>query len=218
MRSAITISLTAGRRHRRIRGCIIRIAFGTLAIAGILAATSQVLEAQDSGDFHRTWELIVPSGTLVPTGTQRESIKRGGLSAVQISYVIDPSLALNATVGWARSRDIASAGDPKLDLFTYDVGAEVRALRWLSGGPLSFSPFAGIGAGGRSYNYRSLDVDATHNLAAYGSIGGEVGFRRVHLRLEARDYVTGFKPLDGVGSTDTRNDVALMFGLRLGTR
>jgi hypothetical protein len=218
MRSAIAVTLTARRSNRPLHGCVARIAFGAFAVVGILAATTRDVEAQTGPEPHRTWELIVPSGTVIPTGTQREAIKRGGLTAVQLAYVVDPSLALTAMVGWVRSRDIASAGDPKLDLFTYDVGAELRAPRWLSSGLFSFSPFAGGGAGARSYNYRSLDVDARHNLAAYGSIGGEVGVGRVHLRVEARDYVTGFKPLDGTGSTDARNDVALMFGFRFGTR
>ena len=74
------------------------------------------------------------------------------------------------------------------------------------------------GAGGRSYNYRKLDVDATHNLAAYGSVGGELGIRRVRVRLEARDYVTGFKPLAGEGAARTGNDVVVMAGLRFVSR
>ena len=41
---------------------------------------------------------------------------------------------------------------------------------------------------------------------------------RMKLRLEARDYVTGFKPLVGEGDADSRNDVALMVGLRLKVR
>jgi hypothetical protein len=75
--------------------------------------------------------------------------------------------------------------------------------------------FAGLGAGGRTYNYRSLDVDATHNLAGYGGIGGELGVKRVRMRVEARDYVTGFRPLNGPGKGDTRNDVAVMAGVRI---
>ena len=85
---------------------------------------------------------------------------------------------------------------------------------WIGGGAITFSPFAGVGAGGRSYNHRSLDVDATHNVAAYGSAGAELGIRRVRQRLEVRDYVTGFRPLDGVGAARTGNDVVVMAGLR----
>ena len=158
------------------------------------------------------WELRVPGGALVPTGAQRDAIKRGNLTAIQVAYLARPTFAVTSTLGWARSRDVATAGAPKLDVFTYDVGAELRAPRQV------FSPFAGIGAGGRSYNYRKLDVDATHNLAAYGSVGGELGVRRVRIRLEARDYVGGFKPLGGEGTARTGNDVVVMAGVRIVSR
>lgn len=62
----------------------------------------------------------------------------------------------------------------------------------------------------QSYNYRSLDVNATHNLAGYCTIGGETGVRRVRLRLEVRDYVAGFKQLSGIGELEAHNDVVFM--------
>ena len=184
--------------------------------------TAGTLSAQDTGaakaSASSSWEFLVHSGTLVPTGVQRDAIKRGNLTAAQLSYVVRPELAITSTVGWARSRDAVIAGNPKLDVFTYDVGAEVRAPNWINGGAVSFTPFTGAGAGGRSYNYRKLDVDATHDLAAYGSIGGELGVRRVRVRIEARDYVAGFKPLNGIGSARTGNDVVVMAGLRIVSR
>lgn len=78
-------------------------------------------------------------------------------------------------------------------------------------------PFGGGGVGARSYNYRGLDVDATHNAAAFVNAGGAFDLGRVRLRIEVRDYVSGFASLDGQGATATRNDVVLMAGLRLGT-
>ena len=164
------------------------------------------------------WEFLASTGAVVPTAAQRDAIKRGNLAAAQLSYVVRPTLAITATLGWARSRDIASVGDPKLDVFTYDLGAEVRAPQWIAGHAVTFSPFAGVGAGARSYNYRSLDVDATHNVAGYLSAGGEFGIRRVRLRLEVRDYVTGFKPLVGDGTAAARNDIVVMTGLRFARR
>jgi hypothetical protein len=191
----------------------------TAAAVGCALASTSTLSAQTAEtptlpERHARWELVVPTGTIVPTGTQRDAIKRGNMTAAQLSYVVHPSLAVTATVGWARSRDVAAANDPKLDVFSYDLGAEARAPRWGASKGVTFMPFAGVGAGARSYNYRSLDVDATHNLAAYASAGGELGARRIRLRLEARDYVTGFRPLAGGGGADTRNDVVLMAGLR----
>ena len=73
---------------------------------------------------------------------------------------------------------------------------------------------SGVGAGGRSYNYRSLSAPATYNVDSYGSVGGELGVGRIRLRLEARDHLAGFKPLAGEGAGRSGNDVVLMGGLR----
>ena len=159
------------------------------------------------------WAIRVPSGALVSTGAQRNVLKDAALTAVQLSYAVHPLLAVTATLGWARSRDIATAGDPKVDVFTYDAGVEARAPQWFAGKTVTLSPFAGVGVGARSYNYRTLEVDATHNVAAYGSVGGEAGVGRVRVRLEVRDYVAGFKPLSGIGASNTHNDVVAMFGV-----
>lgn len=193
----------------------------TAAALGIVTASTlsaQTAESSAAPIQPARWELIVPSGGLFPTGVQRDAIKRGNISAVQLMYVARPSLAITSTFGWARSRDIATADAPKLDVFTYDVGAELRGRRLFAEKAVTFTPFAGAGAGGRSYNYRKLDVDATHNLAAYGSAGAELGIHRLRVRLEARDYVAGFKPLTGQGAAHTGNDVVLMAGLRLVSR
>lgn len=195
-------------------------ATAAIAFATVILTTQGTTAQEQTAVEHKPhFEFIVNSGTIVPTGAQRDAIKRGKLNAAQLSYVIHPSFALTGTFGWARTRDIASADDPKLDMFTYDIGGELRGPRWLASQSLSFSPFAGIGAGGRSYNYRSRDVDATHNLAGYASAGGELGIgRRVSVRVEARDYVTGFEPLTGIGSAATRNDLSVMAGLRIKAR
>ena len=161
------------------------------------------------------FEFVVSDGALLPTGDQRDALKNARMNLAQLSFAVRPYLAVTTSMGWARSRDIATTGSPKLDVFTYDVGAELRADRWLSGKAFTFTPFAGAGAGGRSYNYRSLDVDATHNLAAYGSAGGELGYRRIRFRLEARDYVSGFKPMMANGASGRRNDVSVMAGFRI---
>jgi hypothetical protein len=182
---------------------------------GMLLAGPRSSSAQTPASQTATWEFRATSGGLVATGAQRKAVKDAELSAVQLSWVVRPSLALTGTFGWARSRDLVSADDPKLDVFTYDLGAEARASEWFTGKAVTFTPFAGAGAGARSYNYRNLDVDATHNVAGYGTAGGELGMGRVGLRLEVRDYVTGFKPLTGHGVSDTRNDVVIMVGLRL---
>ena len=180
---------------------------------GLLLSSTHASQAQASTPQSRTWELRVTSGAFIPTGSQRDFLKDAQMTAAQLSWVVAPSVALTGTFTWARSRDVGSVDTPKLDVFTSDVGVEARPVRWFAGRAVTFSPFVGVGAGARSYNYRKLDVDATHNLAAYGAVGGELGMGRVGLRLEARNYATGFRPLVGDGRSDMRNDVVVMAAL-----
>ena len=182
---------------------------------GTIASTSLRAQATDTA---ARWSLLVPSGTMVPTVAQSHAIKRGNVTAIQIAYAPRATFAITSTFGWARSRDVATADDPKLDVFTYDIGAEARAPQWLQARGMQLMPFIGAGAGGRSYNYRKLDIDATHNIAGYLSAGGEARIRRVGIRLEGRDYLTSFKPLNGSGATRSGNDVVVMAGLRLFSR
>lgn len=184
-----------------------------LAIVALISS-AQPTAAQTSTTQTSAWELRFTSGALVPTGEQRNSLKDAEMSAAQLSWVVRPSLAITGTFGWARSRDLASVDTPKLDVFSSDVGVELRGAEWFADRAMTLRPFAGLGAGARSYNYRNLNVDATNNLAGYGTVGGELGVGRVGVRLEVRDYVTGFKPLAGIGTSATRNDVMMMLGFR----
>jgi hypothetical protein len=192
-----------------------RVALIALGALGILAASHRSAQAQTAPEQQPRWGFLVTSGQVLPTGAQRDVVKRGNVTAAQLSYAVHPAVALTATFGWARSRDVATVDEPKLDIFMYDLGSELRGPR-LGEGMVTFRPFAGLGAGARSYNYRSLEVDATHNVAGYGSAGGELGVGPVGLRIELRDYVTRFKPLDGPGAVNTRNDVVVLAGLRIG--
>ena len=111
------------------------------------------------------------------------------------------------------------ADSPKLDVFTYDVGAEVRAPSWITGKAVTFTPFAGVGRGWTELqlSQRSTSTRRTTSRRTAASAVSSAS-RRVRVRLEARDYVTGFKPLSGAGAARTGNDVVLMAGLRFVAR
>jgi hypothetical protein len=158
-------------------------------------------------------EIRPYAGAYIPTGDQRDLLEDAVLVGGQASYRILPQLAVTGTFGWAPSKDRVTAGDQTLDLFQYDLGAEARAQSWLASDSWDFTPFIGLGVGGRTYDYRDLDVDSKTNVAGYAALGGEIGFGRTGVRLEARDYVSQFKPLSGDGDTKTRNDVTLAAGL-----
>jgi hypothetical protein len=188
-----------------------------LTVAGVLAlilSSTPAAQGQKSSTEGKKWELRLTGGAFVPVGGQRNFLDDADLTAAQLSWVVRPSLAITGSFGWARSRDLVSVDRPKLDVFTSDLGVEARPTEWFSNRKVTFSPFAGFGAGMRSYNYRKLDVDATNNFAGYATFGGEIGVGRVGMRLEVRDYATGFKPLVGAGKSDARNDLVMMVGLR----
>ncbi len=183
----------------------------------IVLAVSSVAQAQSSAPEKPGFEVVMPTGTINPTGPQGDEIKRASLTAVQLSYGLRPDLVLASTLGWARTRPLGLGTDARLDMFSYDVGAEFRIPRRVGDGRFNFKPFTGVGVGARSYNYRHIDAATTHNLAAYASAGGEVALAKVRVRLEVRDYMTWMNPAGALDSV-RRNDVAFMAGLRLGVR
>jgi hypothetical protein len=192
----------------------------TLATIALLLGSTTAVGAQTPAAQRSDWEFRITSGGLAPMGDQRQALERADVSAAQIAWLPRPSIAVIGTFAWARSRDLTTIDSPRLDVFTSDVGVEARGRAWRTSEASRFTlkPFAGAGAGVRSYNHRSLELDATHNLAGYVAAGGEIGFGRLGLRIEVRDYLSGFKPLTPAGParTDLRNDVVTMFGLRIG--
>jgi hypothetical protein len=154
---------------------------------------------------------------LVPTGSQRDLLKDAQITAAQLSYLVQPTVAITGTVTWARSRDRMSLNTPRLDVFNYDIGLEARPTQWLADRAVSVAPFVGVGAGARSYNYRKDNLNGATNVAGYGAVGAELGMGRVGVRLEVRDYVTGFAP-SVVDKSGTRNDLVVMAALRFNRR
>jgi len=187
-----------------------------LAFATLLT-TGPPAHAQSSAATKPGFELLVPAGTVVPTGAQENDVKNATLTAVQLSYGLRPNLVLTSTVGWARTTPLGLGPEATLDLFTYDAGVEYRQPRRTGDGRITFKPFTGVGIGARTHSYGHVDVATTHNLATYASVGGEMGLVRVRVRLEVRDYLTWVTPR-GASDPTRRNDVAVLAGLRLDLR
>ena len=186
------------------------IAAAVFALSAVVTTSATAQDVTTSNGF----EIRPYAGAYIPTGTQRDLLKDAVLVGGQASYRILPQLAITGTVGWSPSKDRLLPGDETIDLWQYDLGAELRAPSWRTWGTLDFTPFVGLGGGARTYNYRDLDVDSKTNVAGYGVLGGELGFGRIGIRLEARDYVSRFKPFDG-GDAKTRNDVTVATGVTL---
>ena len=185
-------------------------AFALTSALGAANASAQAATSHGSNGF----ELRPYAGAFIPTGQQRDFLKDAVIVGGQASYRIVPQLAITGTLGWSPSKDRITPGDQTLDVWQYDLGAELRAPSWLHSGAWDFTPFVGLGGGGRTYNYRDLDVDSKTNVAGFGTVGGELGYGRIGLRVEGRDYVSQFKPFTG-GDSKTRNDVTVAAGLSL---
>lgn len=201
-------SLPRSLRRGFVASSLVAVSLPALATPARGQGTGDPLSSPDGG-----FELRPYVGAYLPTGDQRDFLEDAVLTGAQASWRINPVFAITGTFGWSPSADRLTLGEPTLDLFQYDIGAEARAAGWLRRSSWTFSPFVGLGLGGRTYHYRDLDVDSSTQFGGYGALGGDFGLGRFGLRLEARDYVSRFEPLIGADESDTRNDVAVLAGL-----
>jgi hypothetical protein len=220
--------LSADRRHSLVR--LLRNAQRTLAAASIASALltwaaparAQLVggatnQPAPAGSWLAATDGVVEvrpfAGALIPTGPSREFLKNALLAGGQVSVRILPQLAATGTFAWSPNNDRSFLGAPTLDVYQYDLGLEARGAGWFEGDGWHFTPFAGLGVGGRTYNYRNLDFRSTTDVDGYGAVGGELGYGRIGLRVEGRDYISQFHPLNGIGPTANHNDVALGAGV-----
>ncbi|MBX3174366.1 MAG: hypothetical protein KF709_08125 [Gemmatimonadaceae bacterium] len=188
----------------------IQLAFRTMTTLLVFA-----LPAAAQTEAPRHWEARITSGSMMPVGELQQSLRSAPLTAAQVSWSPRPQLAVTGTLGWARSRDLLTLGSPKVDAITLDLGVELRSRPRALGRRSSIDGFAGLGAGLRRYDSRAVGSDASRHAAAYAAVGSELVYRRVGLRLELREYVGGFRPLNGAGSQMLANDVVVMTALRI---
>jgi len=180
-----------------------------IAIAAVTAFTV----AADAQTPTTKFEVRPFVGAYIPTGDQRDILKDAVLTGAQASWHVIPALSFTGAFAWSPSKDRITAGDQTLDIYQYDVGAELRGTSWYQTATWDFTPFAGLGVGGRTYSYRDLNAGSTTDFDGYGALGGDFGIGAFGVRIEGRDYVSQFKPLTGSRDTKTRNDIGLFVGL-----
>jgi hypothetical protein len=198
----------------------IRTAAASRHVSSLVALLAPAVVATSSGaqDKPIGVELRPFVGAYVPTGRHADLLRSGALVGFQGARELNHFLSVVGTVAWLPNEDRTTSFDAAVDLYTYDLGAEVGSSKSLWTGAV-LRPFVGLGIGGRSFGYRNREPQPQHDLTGYAALGGQlragrVGRRRVDLRVEARGYATGFKGLTGeLGRTERRTDVTIATGL-----
>ena len=179
-----------------------------LTTLGLLACAS-ALGAQ-AEQRRITPEVRPLVGVYVPTGRMRDDFKAATLLGAQVALELSRHWHVLGNVSWAHGHNKLDFTSDRTNIWQYDAGVEANLVVPMGERRL-FRPFAGVGAGGRTYDYRG-DLATRSCTAGYGAIGSEFQTGPVALRLEARDYLSCFEsPVSG--RKKTRNDLGFAFGL-----
>jgi hypothetical protein len=181
----------------------------------LLVCVAMLFAAQAGAQIRGTWvpEVRPFVGAYLPTGDQRDVLKDSALMGMEFAYELPINVHLLGTVGWTPSTDKALTQDNRVNLFQYDVGAELFNSRPMTGDWL-FRPFVGLGVGARTYDMTEIrGAKAKTYAAGYGALGSEFQLSNIAIRIEGRDYLSQFKGLAGGADNKTRNDVTLAAAL-----
>ena len=188
---------------------VTRARVGTAVIAALFAVASTGGSQELTGGF--TPEIRPFVGVYVPTGAMQDQFESASMAGLQIAVELNRNFHVLGSVGWTHVHTKLSMARDLTDIWQYDIGVEGNLIHPLNDLWL-LRPFAGIGAGGRTYDYRAPGVGSRRCTAGYGSLGTELQRGDVAFRLEGRDYLSCFEsPVTGRKST--LNDVGISFGL-----
>ena len=180
-----------------------------LSIAALTVAATRA-SAQEAAGIRV--EIRPYVGAYVPAGKLADDFKTATTLGAQGALEIAPFMHIVTTVGWTHGHNkYAAFSDDLTHIWHYDIGAEFNLTR--SVGPSwLLKPFAGIGAGGRTYDYQAANVGTYTCTAGYGAVGTEFQKNVVALRLEARSYLACFEsPV--TGKKKTLSDFGIAFGV-----
>lgn len=186
----------------------------TMFLSATLFGASLVPSAAAQSITESRLEVRPFIGAFIPTGSQRDMLDNAVTVGFQGAYAVMSYLSIVGTFSVTPSSDTRAALDDDLDVFSYDIGAELQKSFIMTSTGMTLSPFIGLGAGGRTYDYRDRVTHAESNIAAYGAVGAQLRMGSIGLRLEARDYVSSFTGLTGeMTRRETRNDLAILSAL-----
>ena len=150
-------------------------------------------------------------GVYLPEGEIKAESKSGAMLGLQGALELTPHFHVIGSFSWTFGHSRVQELDHSQSfLWQYDAGVELNLLR-KRGGNWLFRPFAGLGAGGRTYDYRASNAGRSECGATYASIGTELQRGAVAWRVESRGYVACYvSPV--TGERHTGNDFGILFG------
>lgn len=197
----------AGSLCRRTLGVRAPVAACFAAVATFVAASAA--PAQQWPPLPEVRPFI---GAYVPVGRQHQLLTDAVALGAQVALEFGRGTHAVGSFTWIPTEQRGLTTSSRIEMAQFDLGAE-----WLSPGrrrlQKRFNPLLGVGLGVRAYRSRDVDTPSQANLAAYGSLGGELLMGRVGVRLEGRDYLTLFRGLGGQDATSLRSDVAVAIGV-----
>ncbi len=157
-------------------------------------------------------EIRPLAGALIPVGAQRDVMKAGAMYGGQLAMELKPSLHLVGTFAYSPGENRIALTSRDVNVFQYDVGLEVNAVRWLND-TWQVKPFVGAGVGGRTYDYASAGFSTKTCTAGYGVLGSELQYGRTALRLESRGMAYCYKNPAAAVADQTRFDLGFTLGV-----
>ena len=149
-------------------------------------------------------------GARIPTGPQGDIFRTAPVYGAQAAIEMTRTFHMIGTLAWSPGQSRMDVVDQDVDVFEYDLGVEYNFLIPLSDA-WDLKPFAGGGAGARTYLYGSRDLESSTPLTAYGSLGTELQRGRAAFRIESRGYLHGFSD-PRTEDWDSLNDVGVAVG------
>lgn len=150
-------------------------------------------------------------GAYVPAGAIRTEFRSAPMLGVQAAYEPTRHLHVIGTLGWANGHSRESfLSDDALSIWQYDVGLEFNIDRPFNG-EWQFQPFLGVGAGGRTYDFKAREASTSICESGYASGGAQMQRSALAWRVEGRGYLSCYEsPL--TGKSKVRNDFTVLLG------
>jgi hypothetical protein len=179
-----------------------------LLISGLML-TASALGAQN-GTRGPQAEIRPFVGAYIPTGGLRDRFETATMVGAQGALELSQNLHVLGTLAWTDGHNKFGLNINGTHIWQYDIGGEFNLVEPLGGGWM-LRPFAGLGAGFRTYDFKG-DLETKSCSAGYGALGSELQKGAVAFRLEARDYALCYQsPVTGKKST--RSDLGISFGI-----